>query len=524
MDPLFSDNHRSDGAAGESPPLPFHHETSACRLQQAAWKEVTVSDRLRCVRAFRHHLAEHQERISRTIEADVGKSLRDGLVADVLPLAELCRFLERRADGILRPYRSSWWDRPFFLFGQQDWVYRQPRGLVGIVGTWNLPFMINGMQMVQALVAGNGVLFKPSELAPQSAVLLTELIRLSGFPEGLVQRLPATREAGVQLAQADIDHMMFTGHSSTGRTVATSLGQRLVTSTLELSGSDPLVLLPDGDVELAARGAWFGATINDGQACIGIRRAFVPRACLSTFLEVLRPIVSEANPVRTVMPEQVSFAARVVEDACASGASLLRRSGPPPGDGKIQPAVLVDISADALLFRESLFAPLLGVIPYENIDEVLAINQRCPFGLGASVFSGNRASAMALASRLKCGFVCVNDVIAPAGNPAIPFGGRGASGWGVTKGREGLLELTVPQVLSLMPSRRQPYYDWHGSHWLIRRDTIEALINARHARSLCRSLVAGWRLMCRSFGFGGPDLPHRSCETTPDPPGQRPSS
>ena len=192
--------HRDDNAADVARLVataqPFAGESAAARTAQKAWERTPIKERLRPVRVLRHLLADQKLEICRAIQADVGKPIRDALAGDVLPLAEVCRFLERRATGILRPRRSPLRDRPVMLWGQRDWVYRRPRGLIGIIGTWNLPIIISGMQIVPALVAGNGVLFKPSELAARSGALLADLLRRAGFPEGLVQLLPATREAG----------------------------------------------------------------------------------------------------------------------------------------------------------------------------------------------------------------------------------------------------------------------------------------------------------------------------------------
>src|SRR5262249_47421999 len=155
--------------------------------------------------------------------------------------------------------------RPTWLWGQGDTVHRRPRGFVGVIGTWNYPLYLNGVQIVQALTAGNGVVWKPSEVAPASAAALFNLFARAGFPEGLIHVMEATREAGQALTDAAIDHVVFTGSASVGRRIAAKLGERLVSSTLELSGCDALLVLDDADVSLAARAAWFGATLNRGQ-------------------------------------------------------------------------------------------------------------------------------------------------------------------------------------------------------------------------------------------------------------------
>src|SRR5207253_6335994 len=159
----------------------------------------------------RHLVVQESSRICDAVRADIGKPADVALAEELLPLAEACRFLERRAVRILKSRRIASGQRPLWLWGQTDRVYRRPRGVVGIIGTWNYPVYLNGIQIVQALTAGNGVLWKPSELMPKTAALMHELFLKAGYPPDLLRLLPATREAGPQLAEADVDHIVFTG-------------------------------------------------------------------------------------------------------------------------------------------------------------------------------------------------------------------------------------------------------------------------------------------------------------------------
>src|SRR5690349_686671 len=205
--------------------------TRRCRHQQETWSRLPVRERLRPVATLRRLLVAEQDRLCAAVGRDLGKPADEALAADVLPLADACRFLQKEAARLLRPRRVPTRLRPVWLMGQRDTVYRRPRGLVGIIGTWNYPLLLNGVQIVQALTAGNGVVWKPSEVAPASADAVSELVTRAGFPAGLVQKMPATREGGRELAEADVDHVVFTGSSAVGHPLAAGLGRRLVTST-----------------------------------------------------------------------------------------------------------------------------------------------------------------------------------------------------------------------------------------------------------------------------------------------------
>src|SRR5262249_11555802 len=153
-------------------------------------------ERLRLVRTLRHSLVDAADELTAAIHGELGRPPHEALASDVLPFADACQFLEREADRLLRPRNVRLRSRPIWPWGQRDTIYRRPHGVVGIIGTWNYPVFLNGVQMVQALVAGNGVVWKPSEVSTASAPVLHALFLRAGFPPDLIQRLPAAREFG----------------------------------------------------------------------------------------------------------------------------------------------------------------------------------------------------------------------------------------------------------------------------------------------------------------------------------------
>jgi acyl-CoA reductase-like NAD-dependent aldehyde dehydrogenase len=466
-----------------------------CRQEQQAWERLPLRQRLRPVGALRRLLVRDADRLADAVARDVGKPAVDALAAEVLPLADACLFLERAAPRLLRPRRIPGRDRPIWLWGQTDTVHRRPRGLVAVIGTWNYPVFLNGVQIAQALTAGNGVVWKPSEVAPASAAVLTGLLNETGFPRGLVQTLDATRQAGHDLLDADIDHVVFTGAAATGRAIAEHLGRRLVSSTLELSGCDAMFVLDDADVDLAARSAWFGATLNQGQTCIAVRRSLVHRSLYPTFVHRLEALAARAQPGRLALAAQAEQARRLVREAVAEGARLVQAPGGANQAELCLPAVLVDVRPEMAVFREASFAPLLAVVPFDTLDEAQRLDRQCPYGLGASVFTRHPARAERLAAQLRTGVVTVNDVIVATAHPAAPFGGRGQSGWGVTQGAEGLLEMTVPQAVSVREGSFRPHLDMADRPDAAQqRELAQALLEAGHAPSLGQRVRAWTRL------------------------------
>ena len=431
----------------------------SCRVEQQRWQQLSIRERLRPIRALRRLLVTEADALCAAAREDIGKSAEEVLGGEVLPLADGCRFLQHEAAGVLHARRVSFWSRPLWLWGQRDTIHRRPRGVVGIIGTWNYPILLNGVQIIQALAAGNGVVWKPSEIAPASAQALFALLGKAGFPPGLVQMLPATREGGPALVEADIDHLVFTGSAAVGRHIAARLGERLISSTLELSGCDPMFVLPDADVDLAADAAWFGAMLNRGQTCIAVRRVFVHRSLYGELLRKLEPKAAAAAPVRLALAGAARQAERLIADALARGGRLLPQTTSVSSAGaEIRPTVIVDATPEMEVFREASFAPLLTLLPFDDVGDALKMDAECPYGLGASVFTRQPRQADEIAGRLRCGMVTVNDVLVPTAHAATPFGGLRESGWGVTQGAEGLLEMTVPQVVSVRSGTDRPHF------------------------------------------------------------------
>jgi acyl-CoA reductase-like NAD-dependent aldehyde dehydrogenase len=416
---------------------------------------------------------------------------------DLLPTAAACKFLLAHAERILRPRKVG--GRPLWLFDTRDTVHRRPHGVVGLIGTWNYPVFLTAVPLLHALVAGNGVLWKPSELTPRTAEVLHDLFLRAGFPADLLIRLPASREAGPQLAEADVDFVHFTGSDAVGRKLAARLGERLIPSALELSGVDAAVVLADADVRLAARSVWFGTTLNAGQTCLATRRAFVHRDVYERFVTELRPLVEASGPARLVMASQAGQAARTVKDAEAKGATVLSPSPKGRGENENYPTAILSPTADLALCNEAVFAPLVAVAPFDDASHAVSMHNTCPFGLGAAVFTRDPDAGRQLAAELRAGAVVVNDVIVPTAHPATPFGGRGASGWGVTQGAEGLLGMTVPQVVTVRRGTFRPHVDAALARDPAAGDVTRGILRFTHGRTLgerwqgLRQMIRGMR-------------------------------
>ncbi len=470
---------------------PFADESARARSAQLAWAKVSVRDRLKPVRAFRAMLVDASDEILNAIEANVHRPPSEVIGTDVLSTAAAVKFLEKKAESLLRPRRIG--DRPLWLIGVATRQVPRPHGIVGIIGTWNYPLFLNAVPILHALVAGNAVLWKPSEQTPRMAAVLHRWLLECGFPPDLMQVLPATREAGPALVEADIDFLQFTGSDAVGRKLAARLGERLIPSVLELSGVDAALVLADADLDLAAKTVWYGTTLNSGQTCIATRRAFVDRAVAAAFADKLKALVEKSEPVALQTKGQLDQLARLIADAEARGGTAVTGAGALVA-GQCRPTVILNGSTEMALCHEACFSPLVAVIPCDSTGAMVERANACAFGLSSSVFSAGTTSV----PELRVGSVIFNDTVVPTAHPATPFGGRGASGWGSTQGAEGLLAMTYPQLISHRAGKYRPHVDAGLSRDPAQSDAMAGLLKFSHGRGL-RQRWAGLKQMIRGY-------------------------
>ena len=461
---------------------------SAARVAQARWVGTPLATRLALIRELRHLIAEHAGQLAKDSASARRRPALESLTAEVLPLAEACRFLEREAESILATRRLGRRALPLWLSGVRREIHREALGVVLIIGPGNYPLLLPGVQLIQALAAGNAVLLKPGVGGTAAALALIELIVRAGFDSQLVSLLPESTNAALAAIEARPDKVLFTGSAATGEKILQQLAPQLIPATMELSGSDAVVVRADADLDLATRALVFGLSLNAGATCMGPKRLFVHRS-IATELEGR---LARAFPIELSLRLAPAVSASVrpmLEQALAAGVHFI--AGGLHEDGSVlAPAVLGGATPGSRLLREDIFAPVLVVVTVANDDEAVTRANDCSFALGASVFTRDQTAARQLAARLNAGVVSINDLIVPTADAQVPFGGRRRSGFGVTRGAEGLLELTAPKVVTVSRSKFRPAFDPpHPKDEAM----FQAYLQLTHGRSLCqraRALLA----------------------------------
>ncbi len=374
---------------------------------------------------------------------EVGKPDWEAFSGDILPLLAACSWHERHAKAILAPRRVR--GTPIWMFGQRHRSMRAPLGRVAIIATWNYPVQLLGIQMLQALAAGNDVVVKPSERSPRSQAALVDLANRAGLPAGTLELRSHTREAGRELlARERFDHIVFTGSTRVGENIARAAAETLTPTTLELSGCDSALVLDDADPGLAARSLWLAMSMNAGQTCMAPRRALVDRRVYTRFLSELAPLAAAARPVVLIDAPAAQHVQTLVVRTLERGARTLTGVIESPMGRSMRPVVLADCPPDAPLVNEEHFGPALAVVPVSDVDEMLRVHARQPKALSASIFTGSAARGSLLSAELGASIITINDCVLPTAHPAAGLSGRGQSGWGVSRGPEGLLAMTRP--------------------------------------------------------------------------------
>jgi succinate-semialdehyde dehydrogenase/glutarate-semialdehyde dehydrogenase len=423
---------------------------AAARVAQAGWAKRPARERARVMREVARVLGARGDEIAERIHEETGKPRAEAL-AEVLVSVDLIRYYARVAPRHLRARRvgTGW------MVTKAGWVEREPLGVVGAITPWNYPFVLVMDCVTPALFAGNGVVVKPSEVTPLSALWVPQLLEEAGVPPGLVQVVPGDGSTGRALVRAGVDHVAFTGSTATGTKVMEAAASTLTPVTLELGGKDPAIVLEDADLERAARGVVFGAFFNAGQTCISVERVYVVRSVYQPFVERVTALArslrigsgDDADVGPIITPAQLGIIERQVEAALAAGARVLCGGRRAEGSPFFPPTVLVDVGASMDVVREESFGPLLPVIAVEDEEEAVTLANSTRYGLFASVWTGDRKRGLKVARRLRAGGVSVNDVLSHYSVPSLPMGGVGDSGFGRRRGLEALDDMTRTKTL-----------------------------------------------------------------------------
>jgi acyl-CoA reductase-like NAD-dependent aldehyde dehydrogenase len=442
------------------------------RSAQKEWATRPIRERCAMLRHLRDAIFARREEIVDVISREAGKPRVEAIFAEVLLALDTADFLARQAPRWLRPERVP--HHNLAMKAKSGWLEYSPRGVVAIISPWNYPFSIPIAQVIPALATGNAVLLKPSELTPWCGQLVGALVEQVKFPPGLVQVLQGRGDLGAAIIEAGPDKVFFTGSIATGQRIAEACAKKLIPSVLELGGKDAMIVLADADLEIASSAAVWGGFMNCGETCISVERIYVEQPIAERFTQLCvektkRLRVGPAtDPDAEIGPmirlAQLEKVEAQLHDAVERGAQILtggnRRSD--LGTNFLQPAVVTNVDHSMQLMREETFGPVIAIRPVTTADEAVALANDSPFGLSASVWTSDSRRGCEIASRVRAGSVMVNDVASYYGITEAPHGGPGASGWGHTHSRLGLLEMVRVKYIDVDRLPRVAKSWWFG--------------------------------------------------------------
>jgi acyl-CoA reductase-like NAD-dependent aldehyde dehydrogenase len=447
-----------------------------------------LARRLPVVRRLRHAVADDPLGWAQSIAVTQQRTLAESVGAEVWALADACRFLERHAEAILAPSIAPGGRWRNWITGLRVRIHHQPRGRVLVIGAGNYPLLLSAVPALQALVAGNRVLLKPPPAGEACCRRFVETLKECGLPQGMCQLLDPSPQAAQQAIANEVDHVVFTGSSRVGHDIwrqATTAG---VTCTLELSGCDAVVVLAGANIERVAQCLAFGLDFNASATCIAPRRVYGTRDMLRQVERRLCELLAGCQAKRSYSGSS-ERAAEAVREAIAAGARIVwpaDRSTVVTPPGEMVPTVLSTNNRQLPLLQHDLFAAVLTLVEVDSDAAAVTAANDTPWGLGASVF-GPPQAAEAVATQLAAGCVTINDLVAPTADARVPFGGWNQSGHGVTRGREGLLEMTRPQVTIVRRGRWLPHLDRQRAGLAA---LVAGLVKLLHGRNLATRLAA----------------------------------
>jgi acyl-CoA reductase-like NAD-dependent aldehyde dehydrogenase len=469
------------------------------RSAQRGWAARSLKERLMVMRRLRSSLYHHYDELVDLMVKEQGKTTQDAM-AELLPTLELVNFYLRNSQEILAP------ERVFALLvpHRRHVIERRPYGVVLVISPWNFPVLLPLTPVIAALVAGNTVVLKPSEYTVLTSGLIDKIIKEAGVPDDVFQLVYGYGDVGAALLDARPDKLCFTGSERVGRKVAARAGELLIPVTLELGGKDAAIVLEDANIKRAARGIVWGGTLNAGQACISIERVYVVRSVADDLLAEMKRVLD--NQVRVgpgtdsrstygaiTNHTQMNVIQSQLENAAAHGAQLI--TGKPAPEGLFcTPTVVTGIDEQVTVASEETFGPVITVMSVENEQEAIERTNNSRYGLTTSIWTENRERGRRLARQVQSGVSGLNEHIWSQSTPEMPWGGVKASGYGRTRGREGLLDMTYAHATSY-ERFRLPFEPFWVPYLSYKRSLLKRFIHLWYGPTLRDKLKAlKWRV------------------------------
>ena len=424
------------------------------RRAQIGWDALGFDGRAAVMKRCQKWISDNAERVIETIVSETGKTYEDALLSEVGYAESAFAFWARNAAKYLAEERVK--TASPFAKGRKLIVRYEPVGVVGVIGPWNYPLINSFGDCIPALMAGNSVLLKPSEVTPLTSMLMGEMLRECGLPEDVYQVVQGYGETAAALID-EVDFVMFTGSTATGKKVMARAADTLTPVALEMGGKDPMIICSDADLRRAANAAVHYSMQNAGQTCISTERVYVEEPIYDEFVRLVTDRVRELRQSAPggagstdlgamTSPPQADIVERHVKEAVDQGARVLTGGGRRDERGHFfEPTVLVDVDHSMACMREETFGPTVPIMKVRDAEEAVRLANDTSYGLQASVWTKDAGKGERLARRIEAGSVTVNDAMVNYVALELPMGGWKESGLGTRHGADGIRKYTKKQ-------------------------------------------------------------------------------
>ncbi len=441
------------------------------RVAQKKWASLSYKDRAQYILKMNTYILDHVDELAEVVSQDSGKSRIDALATEIIPITLAVKWYAKNSGKSLKGKNLK--SSSILFFNKKNRIIRVPLGVVGIISPWNYPLSIPFGEVVMGLMAGNAIMLKVAAATVNVGVAIEKIVQSAGLPEGLFYHIIGSgRETSEAFFKNKINKIFFTGSVPTGKHLAAKAAETLTPLSLELGGKDPMIVLPDANLERAANGAAWAGYQNAGQSCGGVERIYVHEAVYNEFVDLLAQKTTQMrhgadldfNVEMGAMTtkEQLDIVKDHVDQALKAGAKIVAQSTSAfNADGYFYPATLMtDVDHSMILMREETFGPVLPVMKFSTIEQAIELANDSTMALTSSVWTKNLKMGKLIAARLESGVTTINDHLYSHGQSETPWGGWKDSGLGRTHSAFGLEEMTQPKLINwdFLPSYRNIWW------------------------------------------------------------------
>lgn len=472
------------------------------RVAQKLWAELSPKARADYFWNVREYLLDHLDEITDLITQENGKPSFEALVNDLFPSLDLLTQYAKKAPRLLQPQRI-----PLLLMKhRKSYLHFVPKGVVAIIAPWNYPFSIPFGQIVLALLAGNAVIFKPSEAVPLIGLKIAEIFERSFFPSHLLQVVIGDGSRGAALVKAPIDKIFFTGSVVTGKKIMAQAAERLTPVVLELGGKDPMIVFPDANLDFATSAALWGGFSNSGQACASVERILVHESIHDAFIQKLKEKTLKLKSCAengvgdlgvVTFERQKEVYANQLSELNSKNSVVVTGGKFTVNKTTLEPTIITNPPGiqypleETKIYNEETFGPVVAVTKFSSTQEAIEKANKSNYGLLASIITDDIGAAQKIAKKIEAGSILINEVLYTHGLSETPWGGVKDSGFGRVHSDHGFFEFVDVRHIHAPRKWIKPFKSWwwfpYTKHqFQVFRTSTEVLFR----RSLVRKISA----------------------------------